>query len=344
MKRLIIVCLTLASLLISTARTPAHADRSRAAKFPVTVVDDHGNRVHIARAPQRIVSLDPRDTETLFALGLEKRVVGDGGQYVEGATGFNRPFRYPSEWPSRWGRDYPVRSRQLPHIEGGCCGTPFNLETIESLTPDLVVAPYSTSELPTFAKLRELGLTVMILDPSTLHGILHDMTLVGRATGHERQAATVSATVARQLAQVSSRLATVHSRPRVYYEIDASNPTQPFTAGPGTYIDAAIRLAGGKNVADAVTSCSGTLCYPAMSLEAIVKLDPQIIVLGDAYEQPPVSPASVKTRGGWQTISAVRHGKIYRFDDELISRAGPRIGIGVQKLARLIHPEAFKKG
>jgi iron complex transport system substrate-binding protein len=122
--------------------------------------------------------------------------------------------------------------------------------------------------------------------------------------------------------------------------VDASNPTQPITVGPGTFIDEAIGLAGGKNVAAGVTTCSGTTCYPAFSLEALVNLDPNIIVLGDSNYG--TSPDSVKSRGGWSTISAVRTGKIYAFNDDLLSRAGPRISIGLASLAKLIHPKAFR--
>jgi iron complex transport system substrate-binding protein len=144
---------------------------------------------------------------------------------------------------------------------------------------------------------------------------------------------------------VRKALARVRIRPRTYYEIDASNPTQPYTAGQGTFIDQAIGLAGGKNVADGIsptgTPCPGTGCYFALALEALVRLDPQVIVLGDAAYGTTV--ASVKSRSGWETISAVQSGKIYPFDDELISRAGPRIVVGIAQLARRIHPEAFNR-
>jgi len=309
--------------------------------FPVTVVDDHGNQVRLSARPQRLLSLDPRDTETLFALGLESRVVGDGSQYSEGAAGIKRNFRYASEWPSRLGRDYPIKAKSLPHVEGGYSGTPFNLETISSLRPDLILAPYSKTVEPTYQKLHELGIKVIILDPSSIHGILSDLALVGKATGAVKQAAVVSRAIKKQVSGVKKSLARVHSRPRVYYEIDATNPTQPFTAGPGTFIDEALRLAGGKNVADSVTSCSGTLCYPQFSLEALVQLNPQIILLGDAAYGTTVD--SVKARGGWSTIAAVQSGKIFPFNDELVSRAGPRIGVGLKALARVLHPEAFGK-
>jgi len=73
----------------------------------------------------------------------------------------------------------------------------------------------------------------------------------------------------------------------------------------------------------------------------LVRLDPQIILLGDAAYG--TSAADVKARGGWETISAVKSGKIYPFDDELISRAGPRIVVGIKALAKDIHPQAFRQ-
>jgi iron complex transport system substrate-binding protein len=351
MKRIVLLLALLAAVVGGRA-FPTHAAVHHAPKpaFPVTIVDDHGNRVPLAHQPKRIVSLDPRDTETLFALDLEKRVVGDGGKDVEGATGIvnasgkPRDFKYPGEWPSRWGRDYPVRSLTLPHVEGGCCGVDFNLETIEGLSPDLVLAPYSKTEEPVFQKMRDLGLKVVILDPANFKGILHDLMLVGRATGAQTQAKTVVATMQNELNAAKKTVAKIPSKPRVYYEIDATNPTQPFTVGPGTFIDEAIHLAGGKNIADSVTSCSGTTCYPQLSLESIVVQNPQIILFS-IYERlfSNVTVDSVKSRSGWETISAVRSGKIYEFNDDVISRAGPRTAMGIAALARLIHPAAFRK-
>jgi len=327
----------------ATGRIQANGRQAANKKpFPVTIVDDLHNRVVITSQPNRIVSLDPRDTETLFALGLEKRVVGDGGKNVEGASGFSRKFRYPSEWPSPWGSDYPIRSKQLPHVEGGySSAVPFNLETIESLHPDLIFS-LRTGDQQTFQKMRDLGLKVVILDPPNFRGVLHDINLVATATGAAKQASVVIRNMKKAVQSVQQRVSRVRSHPRTYYEIDATNPTQPYVAGPGTYIDEAIRLAGGTNVVPSVTypGCPGTGCYPTLALEAIIKYDPQIIVLGDAAYG--VTVDSVKNRSGWATISAVRSGKIYPFDDELISRAGPRIVIGIQKLARLVHPAAFR--
>lgn len=336
-----------AALLVALGTAfPAHAGSAPKIHFPITVVDDHGNHIYITKQPRRLITLFPGQTEILFALGLENRVVADSSQYDERAEGIvnaagkPRDFKYPSEWPSKLGRDYPVKAPQLTHVEGGCCGTSYNLETIEAANPDLIFAPYDQTELPIYARLRALGFKVMILDPSTLDGVLHDITLVGKATEATKQAATVVKAIESSLSVTAKRLASVKSRPRVYYEIDATNPTAPYTAGPKTFIDNAITLVKGKNVADAVKTCSGTLCYPQVDLESLVAMNPQVIVLGDSNYG--VKPADVRARSGWEAISAVVNNRIYTFDDDLISRAGPRIAIGVRHLARDVHPEAFR--
>lgn len=345
MKR-IVLALAIAAGLALPGIHPAPTTAASNKPFPVTVVDDHHDRIRITKAPERIVTLFPGQTEIVFALGLGKRVVADGTKYAEGASGVTdaqgkpRAFKYPSEWPSRLGRDYPIKAPELPHVEGGCCGTPFNLETITKAEPDLVIAPYAKSEEPTYAKIRELGLTLMILDPANLKGILHDIDLIGKATGAVKQATGLTAAMRKQMDDVKKRASRAKKRVRTYYELDATNPTAPYTAGRGTFIDDAIKLAHGTNVADSAATCSGTLCYPQLSLEALVRLDPQVIVLGDSNYG--VKPADVKARSGWSTISAVQSGKIYPFNDDLISRAGPRVMIGVRQLARDVHPEEFK--
>jgi len=348
MKRLLILATLLISITFLSPYPAAAGHAAKAAKpFPVTVVDDQGNKVTIAHSPKRIITLFADDTEIAFALGLENRLVADGSQYAEGATGLGlttgtaRPFKYPQEWPSKLGRDYPVKAPQLPHIEGGFSGEPFNLETIESLQPDLIIGPYYASQQDAYTKMRDLGLTVMFLDPANINGILHDITLMGKATGTTKQAGTLESAMTSRLASVKAQLKKVKGRPRVFYELDASSPDAPYTAGPRTVIDQAIRIPDGKNIADSVTSCSGVSCYPQMSLEAVVRADPQIILLADAPYG--TKPSDVGARQGWNTISAVQSGKIYPVNPDLLSRFGPRIAIGVQDLAKLLHPAAIKK-
>ena len=319
----------------SASASPAHHH----ALFPVTVRDDTGHYVTIKKNPNRIISLDPRDTETLFALDLEKRVVADGGKEDEGAWCCKTRFKYPSQWPSPWGRNYPSRSRTLTHIEGGYdAAHPFDVELVESLHPGLVLS--LNSDPAGIDQMRRLGLKVIVLDPHTMSQIIHDIELVGRVTGRIAKTKTVVDTIVKRLDAVETALAHVSKEPTVFYEIDDSTGS-PYTACKGSFIDQMLSIAKAINVAHNVQPCPKANPYPQMQTEALVGANPKIILLGDSDYG--VTKKQVEGRNGWRTISAVKHDHIYPVDDDLISRAGPREVIGLERVAKLLHPAAFKK-
>jgi iron complex transport system substrate-binding protein len=159
---------------------------------------------------------------------------------------------------------------------------------------------------------------------------------VGELTGHEEQAAALVADMQARVSAVEDATANVTERPSVFYEIDATDPASPWTAGPGTFHDQLISLAGGENVGNISTEQ-----YFQISLEQLVAEDPAIIVLGSATFGGQ-TPETVAARDGWGDIAAVKNNQVYTFDDNLISRPGPRIVDGLEALAKLIHPELFQ--
>lgn len=275
---------------------------------PVSVVDDAGRTVEIAKMPPRIVSLAPSNTEILFALGLGDRVVG--------VTDFC---------------DYPEEAKAIEQV-----GTYFepNIEKIFSLSPDLVLA---IADLPEdiIAKLEELGIPAPILNPSDLEGILADIQLVGKATGAEKEAEALVAEMRGRIAVVTEKASEVKERPMVFCEIDATDPSKPWATGPGSFMDAMIRLSGGANVAADAESP-----WVQLSAEEIIAKDPEIIILADSKYG--VTAESVRERPGWEVITAVKEGAIFNIDDDLISRPGPRIVDGLEAVAKIIHPELFE--
>ena len=124
-------------------------------------------------------------------------------------------------------------------------------------------------------------------------------------------------------------------RPLVYYELDATDPNAPFTFGAGTFLDALITVAGGVNV-------GGTLdtAWAQISAEKVIELNPIIILLGDAAYG--TTPESVAARPGWSAIEAVKNSNVYPFDDNLVSRPGPRLVDGLEALVKIIHPELYR--
>ncbi|HEX9333881.1 MAG TPA: ABC transporter substrate-binding protein, partial [Anaerolineales bacterium] len=115
---------------------------------------------------------------------------------------------------------------------------------------------------------------------------------------------------------------------------DGTDPAKPYTAGKGTFITQLIERAGGHNIAADLDG------YPQLSLEQVVAADPAFIILGDARYG--VTPESIAQRPGWENLSAVKNGKVVPFNDDLVSRPGPRLVDALEELAKLLRPELFK--
>jgi iron complex transport system substrate-binding protein len=229
--------------------------------------------------------------------------------------------------------DFPVEAKDLPSIGGGFGD--YNQEAIVDLEPDLVLAAeINTPEQ--VQSLADLGLNVFWLkNPATMDEMYANLQTVGRLTGHETEAVELSESLKARVADVDQAVSGASEAPTVFYELDGSEPNAPWTAGPGTFIDTLIRMAGGENVAGDVEGQ-----YVQISLEKLVVEDPAIILLGDAAYG--VTPESVGQRAGWESLAAVENERIYPFDDNLVSRPGPRLVEGLETLAKLIHPELFE--
>ncbi|RME87579.1 MAG: cobalamin-binding protein [Anaerolineae bacterium] len=267
-------------------------------------------QVTLAAPAQRVVSLAPSNTEILFAIGA--------GEQVVGRDEFS---------------DYPEAAQAVQSV-GGSWGE-FDLETIVALKPDLVLAGgINSPEL--IASLEDLGLTVYFLpNPTTLEEMYANLETVALLTGHEQEAADLIESLKARVQAVDEKIATVEERPTVFYELDSTDPAKPYTAGPGTFVDALIQRAGGQNIASELEGQ-----WVQISLEQLVVLDPQLIILGDSLFG--VTVESVKERPGWEALQAVQNDRIYPFDDNLVSRPGPRLVDGLEALAALLHPELFK--
>ena len=263
--------------------------------------DGLSRTVKLQGTPQRIVSLAPSNTEILFAVGAGKQVVG--------RDSFS---------------DYPAEVKSIKDI-GGSIGK-YDTEAIVALHPDLVLAgEINTPELVN--SLEQLGLTVYYLpNPTTLEAMYANLETVGQLTGHQSGAVALVNSLKLRVAAVDARIKPLISLPTVYYELDATDPTKPYTAGPGTFVDLLISRAGGTNIGMSLTSQ-----WAQISLEKLVVANPAIIILGDsAYG---TTADSVKQRPGWSGLAAVQNGQIY---------PGPRLVDGLEALAKLVHPDVFK--
>jgi iron complex transport system substrate-binding protein len=266
--------------------------------FPVTVRAANG-AVTLERRPQRIVSLSPTATETLFAIGAGAQVVA-----VDALS------------------NYPARA---PRTD--LSGYRPNVESIVSYRPDLVVV---RSDGGVVAQLKELGIPVL-LDPeaASLPDAYRQIRQLGHATGFRVRAQTLVTTIRRQ---ISTTVTSLQGRARglsFYHELT----TDHYSATSKTFIGQIYRLFGLRNIADAAASPGGP--YPKLSAEYIVSANPDLIFLADAkccgqdYE-------SVAARPGWSTVKAVAKRQVVALDDDVVSRWGPRVVQFVKQIAAAV--------
>lgn len=279
------------------------------APVSVTVTDGANRTVTITGAPQRIVSLAPSTTEIAFALGLGKQVIA--------VDSFS---------------DYPAETKDLPKIKT----YPLNLEQIVSLKPDLVLAAGIQSP-DDIKKIADLKLTVLVLGAknTTFDSVAADIALVGKVTGTDAKAKQVTDAMKAKVDAVKAKIMSSSSKPKVFWELDATDPAKPYTPGPGSFIHEIIGMAGGMNVA-----ANAKLPWAQINAEEIIAANPDIIILSDAAYG--ITPESVKARQGWSVINAVKNDKVLPIDDNLVSRPGPRLADGLEAAAKLIHPELHK--
>lgn len=276
----------------------------------MTFTDDLGNTIELAGYPGKIVSLSPSTTEILFAIGAGELVVGRDEFSV-----------------------YPDAALEITSV--GAMWDELPSEAILALEPDLVVAAQIISE-DQVAALRDLGLNVYWqANPTSYEELWENLRDFGRLTGREAETETLITDLQARVKAVQEKTATVSEHPSVFYELDATDPSNPWTAGSGTFIDYIITQAGGTNAASALQGD-----YAQLSSEQLIAVDPDVILLADALYG--VTPESVAARPGWDVITAVRENALYPIDPNMMSVPGPRLVDALEETASLLHPELFK--
>lgn len=279
------------------------------ASFPVTLIDDIGRAVTIASPPQRIVCINPSVTEIVYALGLGNKVVGVD-VYSD----------YPPE---------AVSKQRISNIY-----TP-NPEEVAALNPDLVLMySFFGQGDPYVAAIADLGINVIAIKPRSLNDIINDIRLIGRATGKIEEAEALALQLNNTISQIKNKIGNVTNKPRVYMEFWYP---PPWTFGPNTWGDEIIRIAGGINAfGDAATD------YVMTTDEEVIARNPDIIIsLYGAQHLHFATLEEMRRRSGWSNIEAVKNGKVYLLDENLIVRPGPRIVLGLKAVAGFLHPELF---
>lgn len=264
--------------------------------------DALGRTVSIPSSPQRIVSLAPNLTETLFALGLESRIVGVTVDSV-----------------------FPEKARSLPKVGNLAALSP---ERIIALDPDCIIATADGNPKEPVLQLARAGFPVYVTNPRDLDGMLAMIIDLGTVTGRREQAEGLAARLHRRIEAVAAATAG-QPRPRVFFQV-ASDPL--ITVGGGTFHDRLIALAGGINIFSL-----SPVRYPRVNVEMVVAGEPEVIVLA-SMGRGQENTSQLARWKRWPGIPAVSAGRLHRIDAGIIHQPSPRIVDGLEVLADFLHP------
>ncbi|MFW5739374.1 MAG: ABC transporter substrate-binding protein [Myxococcota bacterium] len=250
---------------------------------------------------RRVVSLTPNTTETIHAVGAGDTLVGRS--------------RYC---------DHPPEVTSLPAV-GGYVDP--SLEAILALRPDLVTGARGPSGRSLFDKLQQRGIACYFPPTESVDEIATMIRGLAERLQVRPRGEDVVRSMRRHLANVAQ---TVDGKPKPRtLLVFGKSPT--IAAGPGSFPDEMLRLAGCRNAVR-----SGTH-YPALGFETILGLDPDLIIDATMAGGRSGAPIS-KDSPGWSSVHAVQRGDIRIIDDDRVLRPGPRVAEGVALLARLAHP------
>jgi iron complex transport system substrate-binding protein len=276
----------------------------------IVIIDDLGIEIVLEGPAQKIISISPSLTEILFSVGAGDKLIGRDSNSM-----------------------YPEAALEAVDLGGMWDGIP--VEDILALEPDLILAGeiYSAEAI---AELRELDLTVYWqANPDSFEGLYENIKDIAYLAGMEDQAVTLVESLIIRVEGLTEKLQNVEKMPLVFYELDASDPANPWTPGAGTFISYVIGQAKGLNLGD---NLSGE--WVQISSEALIAQNPDFILLADALYG--ITPESLSERAGWTVIKAVVDGAVYPFDPFILSVPGPRLVDVFELVADILHPEIVK--
>ncbi|MFC5480616.1 cobalamin-binding protein [Massilia suwonensis] len=264
------------------------------AQAAVSVVDDSGKQVVLARPAQRVISMAPHVTELLFAAG--------GGARIVGAMNYS---------------DYPEAARKIPLIGSN---SQIDLERVIALKPDLLIVWQSGNTARQIEQLQSLGIPVFHSEPHSFAQVETNLLRFGRLLGTDKDAQAAAAQFRAKVEALRTRYA---SRPPVTVFYQAwDNPL--FTLNGEQIASDAIRVCGGRNIFANLKTIA-----PQVSMEAVVQADPDAIVGGKLYTP---QDRGLSIWQPWRGMKAVRHNNLFTLDEELLTRPGPRIVDGAATL------------
>lgn len=268
----------------------------------IKLVDSRGVEITLESAPRSIVSLSPANTEILYALGAGDQIIA-----------VSEYCNYPEEALSK---------RQLP------TGEKLSVEALVALKPDMVIMSKMNAMEDQIAQMEQAGIKVVVTEANSLDETYAMIRLVGQAIGKGKEADELVAGMQDSFAALKKK-AEGRKPKSVYIEV---SPLQYglWSCGRETFMQELLDIVGAKNIFDDVTGWS------AVSEEQVIERNPDIIVTTlsplTGIEDP---VGEIMGRSNWSEITAVKEGRVYMLDADMLSRPGPRLVDAAKELLEI---------
>ena len=280
-------------------------DTREAAPSLLEVIDDDGRRVSLDQPARRAISLIPSVTDVIMALGAHDRLIA---------------------------RTVHDRDSVLLHLPSTGDALEPSAEWVAALAPDLVIGWTSDRSAALMSALEELNVAVYAAGIETLADLERTTRNIGLLLDLENEADSLLRGIRQGLAEIR-RQVSGRPRPSVFYVV-WHDP--PMTAGPSTFVNTVIEVAGGRNIFGDVSAR-----WPTVSLEEVIRRDPDVIVVPREGESD--DTGWLHESPGWRDLSAVREERVVTVDAFLFNRPGPRVVEAARQLADGLHQIVRKR-
>jgi iron complex transport system substrate-binding protein len=295
------VVLVIAALIALTASCSQPGNKNSSTIETREVTDEAGRRVRLPQHIDRIVSLAPNLTEIVYAVGAGEQLVGDT-EYC----------------------DYPFQAKSVAKI--GDTLHP-SVERIIALKPQIVLVS-TASQLEAFTKqLDQQQIAVYVTNPQSLDDVFRSIQTLGDLLGHHDWSATMVAELRQRAAAVEVAMKTVKPV-KVFYQL-SGEPL--YTIGRESFLTDLVRRAGGVSATADVPGA-----FPRFSDEAALAARPDAIILPTGGS---MGNANAKIAAPLKNSPAALNNRIYKINDDHLSRPGPRLIEGLEEMAQALHPE-----
>jgi iron complex transport system substrate-binding protein len=287
---------------VAGGETASVAQEEIDCEYPFEGEDATGETVTVDEEPDSVVALQPSDAQVMFEIGAEEKVTGmPVGQYT----------------------DYLDADEELDISEED--GVTPVTETVIDRDPDVVLAANALAGDDIVDQLRDAGMTVYVFPTEeSLDGVAENVRLTGEIVGECEGAEDSIAEMDERLDVVETAVAD-EDNPLAYYAMGDG-----FTAGEGTFQDEILTTAGVENLA-AETGIEG---WAEISEEVVVEEDPEWIVYGESWGEPPVSEAAMGT-------TAYEEEQFVAVNDQFMSQPGPLVVEAIEEITEAVHPDAY---